>query len=274
MYSYKRMNGGEYVIHDDTGCSLPYHGKTIRYTEMDIPEWKYDYFNRWIVHYSKAMRENVKKMSTEKTNQAPGYTITAYGNIAYPTSSSTYVTFAPLPTSVAVPADDCCKKQEGNKPMRINETYATAAITNPKSDESIQRDYLLGRLNGANYPKREELTKIFNLYVNNAPKTYKELIDAIKNDKFKLDTKRTARIDQRIEDMDDEECFYGGIDAYDGILWDGPQSDPKGYHTAIGEMATQDKAARDAIMTGDAAAGLTALQAFEAWLPETGTKAN
>lgn len=273
MYSYKTINGNGYVIHDDTGCSLPYHAKTIRYTEMDIPEWKYDYFNKWIVHYSNAMRKNVKKMSYVPAT--PATFTTSYGNIAYPTSSSTYVTFAPLPTSVAVPADVCCKKEEGNNPMRnYNDTYAVAAISNPKSDEAIQREYLIGRLESASYPKREKLTDLFNLYVNNAPKSYKELIDAIKNDKFKLDAKRTARIDQRLEDLDDDEPYYGGIDAYDGILWDGPQPDTKGYGAATVEMQKQYTASKDAIMTGDAAAGLAALQAFEAWLPETGAKAN
>jgi len=164
---------------------------------------------------------------------------------------------------------EMCPVQQGNNPMRSIETYANATVTAPKSEESIQREYLLDRLMSAYYPKTREMVKVFNLHVDNTPKTYKELIEAIKKGKYTLDEKITKRIDDKIEDMDDDECYCGdhGSPFY-GIIWDGPQPDQKGYEAAIKDIDKMYRAVKDTIMVSDAAEGLKALQKFEAWMPK------
>lgn len=166
-----------------------------------------------------------------------------------------------------------CPKQEGKTPMRnYNDAYASANITSPRSDTAVQRDYLLGRLNQAEYPKQHSFMKLFNLHVDNAPKTYKELVDAIKNDKFSLDAKIVKKVDN-FSDEDNPEG-YNPYGPFFGIVWDGPKPDPEGYAVASKDLTKQFTAAKDTIMTSDATTGLKALQDFEAWLPEVGTKAS
>jgi hypothetical protein len=177
--------------------------------------------------------------------------------------------FAPLPK--AVPAvsliDDWYTeepvKKEGKTPMRYNETNAYASVSAPKSDIAIQRDFLLSQLADAWYPKERELEKFFNLYVDNTPKTYKEMIEAIKNGKYTIDPKAAKQIEADEDDEDDFRC-WGPLF---GIVWDGPQPDREGYTKARAEACKQKIAAERTIMTADGTAGLAALQAFEAWLP-------
>lgn len=183
------------------------------------------------------------------------------------------VELAPLPVAVPVcqakPASwwiDDCIKEEGKTLMCYNDNYASASanVTTVQSDTATQRDYLLSRLAKADYPKHQELANLFNLYVDNTPKTYKELIDIIKNDKFTIDKKVEKALELNEETSDEERWYWGPTH---GIIWAGVQPDRDGYNTAEKEKGKQFTAARDIIMTGDAAAGLKALQDFEAWLP-------
>lgn len=164
--------------------------------------------------------------------------------------------------------DEICIKQEGTNPMRYNDNYASASATvaTAESDTSVQRSYLLKRLSNAEYSKRDELQKLFNLYVDNTPKNYKDLIAIITAGTYTIDKK----IEQQVSD-DDFENYTGPL--Y-GIIWPGPVADWDGFHAASLEQTKQTTAARDVIMTSDAAAGLTALQAFEAWLPAPTATAN
>jgi hypothetical protein len=177
---------------------------------------------------------------------------------------------APLPAKCPEPYGQV--KTEGKTPMRYNETTSYASVSAPKSDIAIQRDFLLSQLADAWYPKERELEKFFNLYVDNTPKTYKEMIEAIKNDKFTIDPK-AKKVVEMDEDEDDDfgPCFHGPL--Y-GIIWDGPQPDRDGYAKARDEARKQKTAAERVIMTADGTAGLAALQAFEAWMPTAETKAN
>lgn len=177
----------------------------------------------------------------------------------------------PAPQAKAVPrtsiqewVDMYVPKQEGKTPMRntFSGAYASVDVTPLKSDTETTRDYLLNRLEIATYPKRNELHKLFNIGVDNSPKTYKELIDIIKNDKYTIDAKIAKRLDAE-EEQEIEDIYWGS--TY-GIIWPGPVEDLKGYRAAMTEMDKQATAARDVIMT-DASAALKALQAFEAWLP-------
>lgn len=175
---------------------------------------------------------------------------------------------APLPQCEAVPCTQPAnkpwpcksmkKEQQGNTPM----AYCNST-TPAKSDAQVQRDYLTGRLREVRYIVSDGLINMFNLHVNQQPKTYKELIDWIKNDKFTLDTKRTAKIDAFVGDGD----WYGSY--FDGIIFtgSGKPKDYDGYTAATVEMDKAYTAAMDVIVTGDAAAGLAALQKFEAFVP-------
>lgn len=172
---------------------------------------------------------------------------------------------AQLPAGFHFATKTCCQKEEGKTPMRYNDNYASASVNTVavKSDAASQREYFSDRLQSAFYPKQKELEKLFNLYVDNTPPNYKQLIDAIKNDKFKVDPKAVKQLELINED-DGAEYFWGPLH---GIIFDGPQRDPKGFSLAYEEMKKQKTVAQDTIVAGDAAAGLKALQDFEAWLP-------
>lgn len=148
--------------------------------------------------------------------------------------------------------------QEGNNPMCYNKTP-----DNQKTEAQTQREYLDKRLSQAAFEKNNSLQKTFKINNPDHPKTYKELIDAIKNDKFEVDKKVAARIDDYVEE---EGHFYGS--AFEGIKWkldDAPDWD--GYHDATAQAEAKKTTVRDAIFSGVYADGLKALQDFEAWQP-------
>lgn len=265
MYSVKEINGELYVIHDATGTTLPYKPRKIRYDEIVVPDWKREYFHFWIECMTEKQRKKVKKDSMAITYDQRDIT--------------NYIELAPLSTST-VPAqieEMFCVREttKGNNPMsRYNEVYANASVTSAKSDAAVQRDYLTARLEGAIYPKYNELDKLFNRFVDNEPKTYKDLIAAIKDGKYTIDKKIAARIEEREDDNDDEAMYFDSRGPFYGIVWDGPVFDQKAWSVARGDAEAQQRAAKDIVMTGDAAAGLAALQAFEAWLPAKDTVGN
>lgn len=138
--------------------------------------------------------------------------------------------------------------------------------------EQNQIDYLLRRIDNVYYELWKSLPEKFNLHRDNTPKNYKELIDAIKNDKFKLDGKRIKHF---INEEEDEDEFDGisPCGPFDGIIWDGPQPDHKGYDAARKSLGDAKTRALDIVKTSPAADGLKALQEFQKWTPE-GTSAN
>lgn len=135
---------------------------------------------------------------------------------------------------------------------------------NSMTDFYHERNYLINRVNNISWEKERELYDIFKMDADPSPKTYKELIDAIKNDKFKLDAKITKKVDCAVENNE----FYLFGDAFNGIIWDGERADFEGYKAATRELNKRKQAALDVIETQDPAAGLKALQDFEAWMPE------
>lgn len=215
-------------------------------------EWKkFNHFKTWNdpdwMNHNRATRQQIfKRLKKDNPDMLFNPTVISFGTF-------------PLPAP--------CPAQQGNNPMRYNEISATANVTAPKSDEAIQREYLLDRLQSAHYPKIHSMVEHFNLHVNNTPKTYKELIDTIKKGKYTLDEKITKKIDaQEDDDSDDCDVYYDG--PFYGIVWDGPQPDRKGYMTALEEINKMYQAAKDTIMVSDAAEGLKAIQKFEAWMPK------
>jgi hypothetical protein len=215
-------------------------------------------------------RKRSKNMASWTSSTGEHMTYTVQPKDCNKSLSETNFCLAPLPK--AVPACVFTQqyyKEEGKTPMRYNDNYASANayVASPQSDVATQRDFLLKELDLADYPKQKELQKLFNLNVDNTPKTYKEVIDIIKAGTYTIDPKIAKKVDafdlsDNGNDLDD--YHYGPM--Y-GIVWPGPVSDWDGYHTAEKEKSKQYSAAKRIIMTGDAAAGLKALQDFEAWLP-------
>lgn len=128
--------------------------------------------------------------------------------------------------------------------------------------EQNQIEYLSHRVAEVYHELRNPLSNKFNLYKDNTPKTYKELIDAIKNDKFKLDEKRVKVLES--SDEDDDIFHYG---PFEGIIWDGPQPDWLGYHATCEKLEMARKAALDIINTSPSSEGLKALREFQKWTP-------
>lgn len=197
---------------------------------------------------------------------------------------SNWFEFAPLPTNPLAPRAKAvpfpvtktipgCKKQEGNKPMRYNDNYASASatLTAPKSDAAVQREYFTKRLDSAGMEQSDKMSKTFNLSARLGPKNFAELIDMIKNDKFKINKKAQNKLDELTADGNPDAWYY---DATYGIDWDGPKADYKGYEAALVDLEKQLTSARDTIMSGDAAAMKAAVEAFEAWTPTATTTAN
>lgn len=149
--------------------------------------------------------------------------------------------------------DNC--KQEGTTPMCYEKTG--------KSEAEISRAYLTNRLGDANYAKRDQLRKLFNLDAIAIPKTYKELIDAIKNGKYEIDAKVAKLIEISTED---EGQYYGS--PLDGITFtDFPKPDYEGFTAASTEQQKKYTQTKDALFL-PYEQGLKALADFEAWMPE------
>lgn len=160
-------------------------------------------------------------------------------------------------------------KSEGKTPMRYNDNTAIASVTVQKSDAAVQREYFLKRLDNARWPKSSSLEKLFNIHAPQNPASFLQLIDMIKNDKFKINKKAQKKMDELKEEGMEYEWFYGPMYGFE---WDMPaKADMKGYDTAIEKMEKQMNIARDTIMSGDAAAMAKAVADFEAWTPTVET---
>lgn len=148
---------------------------------------------------------------------------------------------------------------------------AVNLTANPPSDISVQREYFLARLSGEYVSKRDELTKLYNLYIDNSPKSPKELIEMIEKKKFKLEDKYIKRVEEAAEERGDVEAFkFHSLLSF--FKWDGPEPDQKGYDTACVEMRSVYEDVRDAIMAGDAAEMQKAVQTMKTWLPKLSKK--
>lgn len=170
--------------------------------------------------------------------------------------------------------------KQGNNPMRIETTNATAYVTAPKSDDAISREYLINRLEKLDYyneTKSYELRKLFKLDAPRQPESAKQLIEMITKKQYKLDEKRLARLDEYVSDAiengdDDADINSWSNGPFDGIIFTGfPKPDRKGYDAAMDEYVKAKTATKDIIMVSSPADGLKALQALIDWTPETKT---
>lgn len=142
-----------------------------------------------------------------------------------------------------------------------------------KTEAQVKTDYLLRRLDDANYSASRKFRAAFGWDAPTTPRTYKELIDAIKNDKFTINEKRAKDIDEDFAEYLEERGTNGGGDywyanPFDGLKFtDFPGYDAAGYEIARKELAKKHQETKDAIMVFPADQALKALKAFEDWTP-------
>lgn len=165
------------------------------------------------------------------------------------------------------------KKEEGTNPMYSNTCVSPAAVATihtAESPETSQREYLFNRAKYVNSRIERDIRTAFNYYdPKDKPQTYKQLIDAIKNDKFTLDETLTKRVDRATsEDEDDEDYFdnFFHYTPFTGIKFtDFPGFDAKGYEAAKEALYKEYTKLQDTIKIMDPKDGLAALQKFEGW---------
>ena len=157
------------------------------------------------------------------------------------------------------------KKKKEENPMRYDSVNLnpTVTVAAPVSDAATAREYLNKRIYDIRCERvNREFYKLFNLGVSTRPKSYKDLIEKITKGQFKLDEKRTKKIDAYIEADD----FYGSYD--DGIIWLADvMPDRYGFDAAIKAFDKLVQAAKDTVAVGTPAEGLKAVQALEDWQP-------
>jgi len=194
---------------------------------------------------------NVREKQLDKYKIAPPMPKCA------PPISNSFSTILGMTASVMV-VDECTQAAPCKLNWAKNNNKEDTMTCTTYNEIEATRKYLASRLQDARYVVREALSKQFNLNKPNRPVDYKTLIDAIKNGQYTLDEKRTSQIDGFVADDD----WYG--DALDGIKWTLPNMpDRDGYKLADEAASKAYTAAKDIIFTGDAAAGLKALQDFE-----------
>lgn len=184
-----------------------------------------------------------------------------------------------------------CAKEEN--PMRAYpDTVTTSATTitlapsasaiGAKTDLQTEREHLLGRWRETEISfdrhygdLATKLRKTFNIdFAAKRPATATELFAAIAAGTIKIDAKKQAMQDIAIAN---DHSFYEDDDyipTHDftfAIDFGDPTPDRLGYETAMTELKTQLKAAKDIIMIGAPADGLAAIQAIEAWAPTAAT---
>lgn len=161
--------------------------------------------------------------------------------------------------------------------MNTINTTATANVTQ-KTDLQTQREYLLGRWGeiSRDYDRHygtlaAKMRTAFGIDVHGErPKTAKELFDGITSGKYKLDAKKVALQDVAVAQghgFENDEEYVSPDDFTYAIDFGDPTPDRLGYETARETFTAGLKAAKDTIMIGDPATGLSALQALEAWTP-------
>lgn len=160
--------------------------------------------------------------------------------------------------------DDCCAKP-AYPPAPCTKVCPTKEVENTMTETDIvsQRRYFNDRTNSVFYDKENENIETFRIHNSEYPRTYKELIDAIKNGLYTLDEKRTKVIEA--------EPSYA-CSMTDGMKFKLPTApDREGYSKADKALRAAKQAARDQIAAAtDGAAMLKAVEDFKAWTPTVG----
>ena len=156
-----------------------------------------------------------------------------------------------------------------------NAPVAIAAVEQ-KTDLQSQREYLLDRWGDVERSftygnLHDKMRTAFNLDADPTPKTSRDLVDGIKSGKYKLDEEKAKLQDIAVAQEHGYELPNGvWVSSHDmtfAMNWNGISPDRVGYETARDAFKGNLKAAKDTIMIGTPADGLTALQALEALTP-------
>lgn len=172
---------------------------------------------------------------------------------------------------------------EKNKTTAVSSAFTINAAEQP-TEASIQRDYLLSRLEGLksrfedmSRKIRNDLRKQFNLDAKDLPSDPTEFVRLLKKGDITLDDKRIAKLKARAESLDEDEYGDDELDEtgtpdifrYHSLtsflIWkDAPKADRKGYDAASAAYAADFQRTKDIIMTSPAD-GLDAIYALENW---------
>lgn len=158
----------------------------------------------------------------------------------------------------------------------LNIMPAATATVSAQTDTQQQRGYLMDRLEktSAYYGNKSESVKkaareLYNIDIDNTPKNLDDLIARLAAKDFTIDATKAALQAKYDGDYTDDDDMYvpSTRDYFYALTWNGPKADRVGYEAALDAFKTEITKAKDIIMIGDPAAGLTALQALEAWQP-------
>ena len=237
------------------------------------------------IYYNDPFKEWSYVRKKEMCNKSTAYNAattevgTAVPGAFYWNTIGNTANYAP-PKCVGVP-----KKEEGNNPMRYDTVTVAPSISIEAgaTEAATQRAYLTKRLDSLirsfDYgEKYREIRKQFNIDAPTAPKNFREMLAAIKDDKYTIDPKVEKRLDRHLEDVAsceyyDSDCEYDFDDRYyfgmtEGIIWtDFPKADFKAFTAAIETAKKKSQDVKDAIAIMDPKDALEALKAFEAWMP-------
>ena len=160
------------------------------------------------------------------------------------------------PVPVPVP------KQEIKKMSHAYAIANVAMTANHPTEHEQAKSHLIYRLHQIANKKDEELQKHFHLADDDAPKTPKQLIDRIKEGKFKV-RKPDHSFDNEEDYMDSEHYSQYSLLSY--FNWRDPdhKKDHKGYDTAVKKLEKAVEHLNDTLLVSDAKDGLIALREFE-----------
>ena len=254
-----------YVIHNESGCTLPYnHGK-----DQSIPEAKKESHAEW-ARMSRKQRKQLWKEWREKMELRQLIPATRndyyYTNLEeskpsikerikgmqraigemqdydlYPTTNS----FAKL-------------QQEKENTMQTLNIVAHADQSERYPTEQRQRDHLIGRLHEIKCTKNEALRVQFGLAELPRPKSAAELVEYIKAGKYVF----TREDDLVNEDFDYNEFYYS---PWSYLEFRDPEvkKDREGYEKAKKALEKLYDDTRDEIVVLDVEKGLAAVRQFE-----------
>ena len=257
MYSFKEIDNVWYVIHNYSGCSLPYHSKAKHYTY--IPHYKRPFFSEW-VSYSNAERKRLKQMNgSVYTKVSPYITGTQASMMIVDDFTITdVVSLAPLPCS---PCDQpvCSQTKKKGKKAMYND-YDDDLSVRVTSDEQTKRDYLRGRIAVVNDEQWLAMRKLFKMDTPRTPDTAEDLVTRIKEGKYTLDEKNAKKNDY----------YYNGT-SYISWRIPGEEADEDGFDAAMKQKDVILQKARDAAALKSIDEATKALEAFQTWVPDTTT---
>lgn len=228
-YSVRKINGEHYVVHDETGATIPYKSKARKNTSIkNDPKYAYkiEYFTDWF-NFSNPTRIRIKDMSGFST-----------ATMSHNPFDINYMSLADCTTTTAKAAcnpiyEAAMKEEEGKTTMNYN----------------TERDYLDSRVVYVYNDHETNLVKHFKISAV-GPETVEEAVERIKAGNYQLTEKKNRSI-------------WTGWSC--DIIWRAPGEEPDtaGYKVAREKLDAAYHTVRDVVMTQDSGKGLAALNEFK-----------